>query len=83
MNRTNYRRCTSNVTLRRESYRRDAFNEIAVALEKIMQTFILFRNLKEPRSIFILFVNLYELRNCLFRLKKKPFIVFVYFIFIK
>lgn len=83
MNRTNYRRCTSNVTLRRESYRRDAFNEIAVALEKIMQTFIFFRNLKDPRSIFILFVNLYELRNCLFRLKKKLFIVFVYFIFIK
>lgn len=48
----------SNVTLRRESYRRDAFNEFAVALEKIMQTFILFRNLKEPRSIFISLVSL-------------------------
>lgn len=48
----------SNVTLKRECYRRDAFNKFAVALEKIMQTFILFRNLKEPRSIFISFVNL-------------------------
>lgn len=47
----------SNVTLKRECYRY-AFNEFAVALEKIMQTFILFRNLKKPRSIFILFVNL-------------------------